>query len=165
MQNMENAEEIYNKYSNIVYKYLFCLTHNEDLTQDLTQETFVIALEKINSFKGECKLSVWLCQIAKHLWFKHLKKQKKENNMPLDELNTNLVNDLEVEDIICQQEEKLNLFKNIQKLDSPYKDVVYLKLFADLNFIEIAEILNKTPNWARVTFFRAKQKLNKEEKK
>ena len=165
MQNMENAEEIYNKYSNIVYKYLFCLTHNEDLTQDLTQETFVIALEKINSFKGECKLSVWLCQIAKHLWFKHLKKQKKENNMPLDELNTNLVNDLEVEDIICKQEEKLNLFKNIQKLDSPYKDVVYLKLFADLNFIEIAEILNKTPNWARVTFFRAKQKLNKEEKK
>ena len=113
MQNMENAEEIYNKYSNIVYKYLFCLTHNEDLTQDLTQETFVIALEKINSFKGECKLSVWLCQIAKHLWFKHLKKQKKENNMPLDELNTNLVNDLEVEDIIFQQEEKLNLFKNI----------------------------------------------------
>ena len=162
---MENAEEIYNKYSNIVYKYLFCLTHNEDLTQDLTQETFVIALEKINSFKGECKLSVWLCQIAKHLWFKHLKKQKKENNMPLDELNTNLVNDLKVEHIICQQEEKLNLFKNIQKLDSPYKDVVYLKLFADLNFIEIAEILNKTPNWARVTFFRAKQKLNKEEKK
>jgi len=59
---MENGEEIYNQYSNIVYKYLICLTQDDELSQDLTQETFAIALNKINSFRYECKLSVWLCQ-------------------------------------------------------------------------------------------------------
>ena len=73
---MQNIEKIYEEYSNAVYKYLFCLTGKEDIAEELTQETFVIALKKINKFKGECKLSVWLCQIAKHLWYKKLKKDK-----------------------------------------------------------------------------------------
>ena len=51
---MENGEEIYNQYSNIVYKYLICLTQDDELSQDLTQETFAIALNKINSFRYQC---------------------------------------------------------------------------------------------------------------
>lgn len=165
MQNIEDAEEIYNKYSNTIYKYLFCLTHNEHLAEDLTQETFVIALKKINSFKYQCKLSTWLCQIAKHLWYKHLRKNKKENYISFDEIENQILIENNVEDIICENDEKLALFKNIQNLDEPYRKVVYLKLSGNLSFVEIAEILGKTSNWVRVTFFRAKQKLKKEGEK
>ena len=161
---MQNMDEIYKQYSNTVYKYLFCLTHSEDTAEELTQETFAIAVKKINKFKGNCKISVWLCQIAKHLWYKKLKKDKKENNISFDELNIELIEKETTEEIICKQEENIKLFKDIQKLDDISREIIYLRIFGNLNFIEIGEILGKTPNWARVTFYRAKEKLKEENK-
>ena len=80
---MQNIEEIYKQYCNTVYRYLFCLTHSEELAEDLTQETFAVAVKEIKKFKGNCKVSVWLCQIAKHLWYKELKKSKKIQNISM----------------------------------------------------------------------------------
>ena len=74
---MQNIEKIYKEYSKIVYKYLFCLTNNKDISEELTQETFYKAILKIDTFKGKCKMSVWLCQIARNLWYNTYKKQKK----------------------------------------------------------------------------------------
>ena len=114
---MQNMEEIYKQYSNTVYKYLFCLTHNEDVAEDLTQETFAIAVKEINKFKGNCKVSVWLCQIAKHLWYKKLKKENKQKNISFEELENEVIESETTEDIIFKKEENLSLYKNIQKLD------------------------------------------------
>ena len=66
MSNID-MEKIYSQYFKTIYKYLLCLTHNQEIAEDLTQETFYKAIININSFKGNCKLSVWLCQIAKNL--------------------------------------------------------------------------------------------------
>ncbi len=156
---MQNIEEIYEEYSNTLYKYLFCLTHDEEVAEDLTQDVFAIAMDKIDTFKGQCKLSVWLCQIGKHLWYKQLKKDKKYKKISINEINENEIISENIEEAILIQEEKLKLYKDIQKLKEPYRDVIYLKLSGNLNFIEIADILGKTPNWVRVTYFRAKQKL------
>lgn len=156
---MQNIEQIYKQYCNTIYKYLFCLTHNEDIAEDLTQETFAIAVKEINKFKGDCKISVWLCQIAKHLWYKQLKKGKKNENISLEELKEEIPSNETIEDIVCKNEEKIKLFKDIQKLDEQSREVIYLRMVGNLNFIEIGEILEKTPNWARVTFYRAKQKI------
>ena len=153
---MQNIEEIYKMHSNTVYKYLFCLTDNEDLSEELTQETFAIAVKEINKFKGECKVSVWLCQIAKHLWYKELKKKK--INIPIQEIE-NLQETKTVEDIVFEKEDKLKLFKNIQKLDEKSRELIYLRMIGNLDFTEISEILGKTANWARVNFYRAKQKI------
>ena len=156
---MQNIEEVYKEYSNTVYKYLFCLTGKEETAEDLTQETFAIAIKQINKFRGDCKISVWLCQIAKHLWYKELKKSKKNKNISINDLNEEIEEAQTTEDIICEKEEKLKLFKDMQKLDEQSKEVMYLRMVGNLNFIEIGEILGKTPNWARVTFYRAKQKI------
>lgn len=153
---MQNIEEIYKMHSNTVYKYLFCLTDNEDLSEELTQETFAIAVKEINKFKGECKVSVWLCQIAKHLWYKELKKKK--TNIPIQEIE-NLQETKTVEDIVFEKEDKIKLFKNIQKLDEKSRELIYLRMIGNLDFTEIGEILGKTANWARVNFYRAKQKI------
>ena len=156
---MQNIEEVYKEYSNTVYKYLFCLTGKEEIAEDLTQETFAIAIKQINKFRGDCKISVWLCEIAKHLWYKELKKSKKNKNISINDLNEEIEEAQTTEDIICEKEEKLKLFKDMQKLDEQSKAVMYLRMVGNLNFIEIGEILGKTPNWARVTFYRAKQKI------
>lgn len=142
---MQNIEEIYKQHCNTVYKYLFCLTHDENISEELTQETFAIAVKEINKFKGNCKVSVWLCQIAKHLWYKELKKNKKVKDIPIEELTEELQISETTEDIICNNEDKLKLFKNMQVLDEQSKEVMYLRITGNLNFIEIAEILGKTP--------------------
>ena len=153
---MQNIEEIYKNHSNAVYKYLFCLTNNEDLSEDLTQETFAIAVKEINKFKGDCKVSVWLCQIAKHLWFKELK--KKQRNISIQEIE-DLADTQTVEEIFFKKEDKLQLFKNMQKLEPKFRELIYLRMVGNLSFAEIGEILGKTANWARVNFYRAKQKI------
>ena len=153
---MQNIEEVYKEYSNAVYKYLFCLTGNEELSEELTQETFAIAVKEIKKFKGNCKVSVWLCQIAKHLWYKELKKRKK--SIPLEDIEK-LQDSEMIEDIIIKKENKLKLYKDIQELDEKSRKIIYLRMLGNLNFTEIGEILGKTANWARVNFYRAKQKI------
>lgn len=155
---MQNIEEIYKKHSNAVYKYLFCLTGNEDTSEELTQETFAIAVKEIHKFKGNCKVSVWLCQIAKHLWYKELKK-KSHKDISIENISEEVLSIETTEDVIINKDEKLKLFKDMQILDEKTRDVMYLRTIGNLSFIEIGEVLGQTPNWARVTFYRGKQKL------
>ncbi len=159
---MQGMEEMYQQYSSTVYKYLVCVSGSAEIAEELTQETFVIALKKIHQFRGECKVSTWLCQIAKHLWYQELRKSKKHVSVSLEEVAENLRTENTVENLVLKNEEKLEFFKKLQTLDELSKEVVYLRTMGSLSFIEIAEILGKTPNWARVTFFRAKQKIKEE---
>jgi len=73
----KNIEDIYVEYFDLVYKYLYCLTQNGDLAEELTQDTFFKAIMNINTFKNQSKISTWLCQIAKNLYFDELRKKKK----------------------------------------------------------------------------------------
>ena len=153
---MQDLEQIYKQYFETVNKYLFCLTHNSDISEELTQETFYKAVKKINTFKGECKMSVWLCQIAKNLWYDELKKNKK---WEIIEQTFLIQSEENLEENIILNENKLELYKKLQKLDKQTREVIYLRITGELSFKEIGDILNKTENWARVTFYRGKQKL------
>ena len=159
---MQNIEEIYSKYSDIVYKYVFCLTGNEDITEEIVQETFLVAVKDINKFRGECKISTWLCQISKYLWYKRLKKEKNKKEISIDAIENALLLDNSIEENFCDKESKIQLFKKLQNLDEDTKNVMYLRIFGNFEYSEIAEIMNKTSNWARVVFFRGKQKLKEE---
>lgn len=155
---MYDIEQIYIKHVETVRKYLLCLTHNADISEELTQETFYKAIKNINSFKNNCKMSVWLCQIAKNLWYNELQKNKKLKMISEDEILF-IQSESEIENNIIFNEEKLKLYRNLQKLDEEMREVVYLRITGELSFKEIANILGKTENWARVTFYRAKKKL------
>lgn len=154
---MQDIEKIYEEYFKTVNKYLFCLTHNSDISEELTQETFCKAVQKINTYKGECKISVWLCQIAKNLWYDQCRKNKKTVNIEEELLKIENTNSIE-EDVISK-DEKMELYKKMQKLDEKTREVIYLRITGELSFKEIGTILNKTENWARVTFYRGKNQL------
>ena len=153
---MQDIEEIYKKYFETVNKYLFCLTHDSDISEELTQETFYKAIKKIDTYRGECKMAVWLCQIAKNLWYDYCRKNKRivnEDQMPeMISINT-------TEEQVILAEEKIWLYQKMQKLDKETREVIYLRITGELSFKEIATILDKTENWARVTFYRGKNKL------
>ena len=153
---MEDMEQIYREYAGAVYKFLLSQCRNEALAEELTQETFYQAVRSIGRFDGSCKISVWLCQIAKHLWYQHLRKYKWE--LPAEENALDLTA-AAAEDELLASEGRLDLLKLIHQLPDPAREVVYLRAFGDLSFREIGDVLGKTENWARVTYYRSKERL------
>ena len=155
-------EEIYEKYSAIVYNYLCGLTHNIELSKELTQETFYSAIKGIQNFKNECSINVWLCQIAKNKFKDYLIKSKKLKFMPFDDnVEIPLVED-NVESLINEKDEIIQLYKKIHKLDEKTREVFYLRIKGELSFKQIGEILDKSEEWARITFYRGKIKLKED---
>lgn len=150
--------QIYEKYGQMVYKYLFCLCKDEHMAQDLTQETFCKAIQSVHRFKGSCKVSTWLCQIAKHLWYQELEKQKRRKTTQIEEIDV-FPDEQSLENAMILKLEKLELYKRIHTLNDTEKEVVLFRITGELSFKEIGEILGKSENWARVTFYRAKHKL------
>lgn len=151
---MDDMEEIYRQHAQIVYRYLLSVTHDEHLSEELTQETFYQALRSIHRYRGECKLSTWLCQIAKHLWYKYLKKRRPD--APLDDTALPVPS---AEGQAIDRDSHRMLMRRIHELGEPAREVMYLRLAGDLSFREIGDILGRTETWARVTYYRGKEKL------
>ena len=158
---MKNIEDIYKEYANLIKNYVFVITRDRELSEEIMQETFVAAINGINKFRGDCEISVWLCSIAKKILFKRLKKNNSSNILSIEELE--IEDKRQVEDEYIKNSNKLKLYEALQNLDANTREVMYLRLTGELSFKEIGSILHKSENWARVTFFRGKQKLNKEE--
>ena len=156
---MENVdiEKIYNENFILVYKFLICLTHNKEISEDLTQETFYRAIMNIDKFNGNCKMSVWLCEIAKNLWLNELKRRKKIVFTDLDTIE--MYNQYSIDEEVENKKQIEELNKKISILDKEVQKVVYLKIYGGMTFKEIGCILGKSEVWARVNFYRAKQKI------
>lgn len=151
-----DMDTIYRLYFRDVFLFLKGLTANDGLAEELTQETFYQAVRSIGRFDGSCKVSVWLCQIAKHLWYQHLRKHKQEVPMPDEPPEIPVPSS---EDGLLEREGQLELLRSIHSLPPDQREVVYLRAFGGLSFREIGDVLGKTETWARVTFYRSKEKL------
>ena len=158
-------EALYREYFDPVYRYALGLTRDVHAAEELTQETFYQAVKSIGRFDGSCKLSTWLCQIARHLWYQHLEKHRAERTMTRPLAETPPEDDPAVpsaEEETSARQGHLDLLRQIHDLPDPMREVVYLRAFGGLSFREIGDVLGKTENWARVTFFRGKERLRKD---
>ncbi len=153
-----NFDEIYMLHFDDVYRYVLAISHNEAIAEEIAQETFFRALQKIDSFRGDCKLRVWLCQIAKNIYFSHCEKQKKQHLENFNEFS----NETPFELKLLHKETAFILHKRLHILAEPYKEVFTLRVFGELSFSEIGELFQKNESWARVTYYRAKLKLKEE---
>lgn len=153
---MEDMKQVYRRHAQTVYKFLLAQSHDPDLAEELTQETFYQAVRSVDRFDGSCKVSVWLCQIAKHLWYQHLRKRKRE--VPLPEELPDLPAP-SAEEGVLEQEGRMGLLRKVHRLPEVQREVVYLRAFGGLSFREIGDVMGKTETWARVTFYRSKEKL------
>ncbi len=157
-----NIEELYRTYFDIVYRYIRSISRDELLAEEVTQETFFKALKKVDQFRGDCDVRVWLCQIAKNTLYDHLKKQKKQ--IPGDEQLEEIESDGGefFEEKLAQRSQAIEIHKVLHGLSEPYKEVFSLRTFGELNFREIGMIFGKSENWARVTYYRARVKIREE---
>ncbi len=153
---MEDLEQIYQQHAQTVYKFLLAQSGDDQLAEELTQETFYQAVRSIDRFDGSCKISVWLCQIAKHLWYQHLRKQKREVPLSAEEMEIPIAS---TEARLLEQQNQLDILRQIHTLPADSREVVYLRTFGNLSFREIGDVMGRSETWARVTFYRSKEKI------
>lgn len=151
--------KIYTEYFSDVYKYVLSLCRNETLAEEVTQETFFKAMRSIDKFNGDCKLYVWLCQIAKNTYFTLSKKQK---YTALDTEEEYADPTADIEQTYLDKESAKRLHMLLHNLNEPYKEVFTLRVFGELPFSQIGELFGKTDSWARLIFYRAKKQLQED---
>ena len=158
---MQSMEEIYRQHAQTVYRYLCSLTGDEDLSEELTQETFAQAVSSIGRFDGSCKVSTWLCAIAKNQLMAYRRRHPLQDS--LDELAETGASPVGTapspEEETVAAERKRRLYAAIHESPEPAREVLYLRLLGGLSFREIGDVLGQSENWARVTFYRGKEKL------
>ena len=132
------------------------LSQNESVAEEITQETFFKALRHIDRFNGNCKLYVWLCQIAKNTYFSYYKNEKRccsDSDVDQVDITTDL------EKTFLDNDTAKRLHHLLHHLREPYKEVFTLRVFGDLPFAQIGELFGKSDSWARLVFYRAKKEL------
>lgn len=152
-------DELYQQYSQIVFQFLYARCHDKSLAEDLMQETFLRAIESLDSYDKSCKLSTWLCQIAKHLLYQHW---SKTNRARLEELDETLESAHNTEQHALARVELADVWEKLQTLPPDTRKTVELRVLGGLSYREIGRVLGKSENWARVTFYRAKLILTEE---
>ncbi|MCL1829369.1 MAG: sigma-70 family RNA polymerase sigma factor [Oscillospiraceae bacterium] len=150
-----DLERVYTEFFLDVYKYVLSLCRDEAVAEEVTQETFFKAIQKINEFNGTCKIYVWLCQIAKNTYFSQYKKRKR--NASSAETDLYAATDTETEYFDKDAVTRLHVL--LHDLDEPYKEVFTLRVFGELPFSLIGELFGKTDSWARLVYYRAKKRL------
>lgn len=154
---MDSIESIYRAYFTDVYRYCLRLCGSVDAAEELTGDTFFTAMQKLKSFRGECEVRVWLCEIAKN---KYLSEQRRKKTVTLDEAIESPMDSPETETI--RKDDAARASEAVHRLNEPYKEVFLLRVYGEMPFDTIGKLFQKTANWACVTFHRAKQRVQKE---
>ena len=151
-------DRIYQTYFDPVYRYSLSLSGNPQIAEEITQETFFRAMRSLDRFRGESTLKSWLCAIAKNLW---LSERRRKASLPIDDAAPLPDPSMGPEEAIARQDESMRGHRLLHQLEEPYREVFMLRTFCDLSHAEIGSLFGRTENWSRVTYYRARQLLQR----
>ncbi len=152
-------EQIYSTYFESVYRYIWKLSGDEHIAEEITSETFLKAMKSIGDFRDECDMRVWICQIAKNTYYSYLKKNHRTVSVDETELQSITDPNAFIDEQIGIQDEAQQIRKALHTMSDPYKEVFMWRVFGELSFKEIGALYGKTDNWACVTYHRARKMI------
>ena len=153
--NSEACEKMYNAYYMRVFSYAMTLAGDRHQAEEIAQETFYRAFSKAGSFRSEADEVTWLCAIAKNLFIDEQRRRGRTAPIPEDAPAPGKAVELEITD----RDSSFRIHMALHALEEPYREVFELRVFGELSFREIGTIFGKQENWARVTYHRARLKL------
>lgn len=156
---MTAFEDVYNTYFKDVERYLLALSKDLHLAEELTSQTFFLALKALPKFRGQCDIRVWLCSIAKNCYLSHLRGLRP--SFSIDDIQLPDIG-ISIEESVEDKELAMHIHRALHALPEPYKEVFSLRVFGQLSFENIGSLFGKSQNWACVTYHRAKQKIKDE---
>ena len=154
--NLHDLDALYRQNADTVFRWLSVKPGSDDLAEELTQETFYQAVRCIGRFDGKSSISTWLCSIARHLYYDYLRKQK-----PTVPVTDTIPSPEDFTDRIENRDQAMHAHRVLHALEEPFREVFTLRTFCDLSHSQIAELFGKSESWSRVTYFRARQMLQK----
>ncbi len=149
------CEKMYNAYYMRVFSYVMTLSADRHTAEEISQETFYRAFSKAESFRKESDELTWLCAIAKNLLTDDRRRKSRTAPIPEDIPVPGKGVELEAVD----RDSSFRIHVALHALEEPFREVFELRVFGDLSFRQIGTIFGKTENWARVTYHRARLKL------
>ena len=154
-------EDLYRQNYHIVRGYVLSLCGNEHLAEDIASETFLKAIQHYKRYDGTCHPSTWLCTIARNLLFDEFRRQKRLVSFEQEKLSEQASSLFQLEQYIINKESSHRILKLAVALKEESRQVFFMRL-EELSFAEIGNALGKSETWARVTYFRAKNKILEE---
>ncbi len=151
---MKSFGAVYGEHWDLVYNFLYRMCRNESLAEELTQETFYQAMRSWERFRGDSSVSTWLCAIAKRLYYASLRNTTELLN---EEVTSGTVPD--IAESLLEGDRQMMALHLLHKLPEPYREIFTLRTFCDLSHGQMGELFGKSDNWARVTYYRARQML------
>ena len=159
-----NLDEMYRENAKVVYHFIYAKCQDPELAQDITQTTFMKAITQIDDFRGQCRLSSWLCQIARNVWLNDRRKNGRMTSLEayMEERGEGVLReDDQILEGIIQRQESEKLKKAVYKLEEPFCEVMSMRLYGECSFEEIGQAFGRSATWARVTFYRAKEQVTR----
>lgn len=161
MKINDDMEVIYKRYYGDLYRFCRSLCNDQDLAEDICHETFYKAMKSTGTYHGNCKVISWLCQIAKNTYISYLRKEKR---MVKPEKMEQLVEcmagtEASLQEKVEDAESVRDIKEVMNSLEPPYDKVFRMKVVDEKSYKEMGDFYGKSESWARVTYFRAKQKI------
>lgn len=158
---MERLQKLYSEHQQRLYKYFYSRTTNAQTAEDLTQDVFYEASKTIHLYRGDASLTSWLYSIANNLLRKYYRSKKYEQSLhkKLEEPSCNPT--ISIEQVVEQRLQVQAIYEQIVQLEETSQQIVLLRLYSELSFKYIGEIVGCSENYARVQFHRLKQQLKK----
>lgn len=147
-------EKLYITYYKQVFSYVMTLVRNRDHAEEITQETFSRAMAAAGSYRKDSGELTWLCSIAKNIFYDETRRNKRVCDMPED-----MESDFDIAEAVEDEDSSYRIHVILHSLEEPYKEVFQLRVFGELSFQKIGTIFGKTESWARVTYHRARLKI------
>lgn len=156
---VQSFEELFTQYFSRVYRFALSLTRDPAQAEDVTQQTFFKALQKVDTFEGRSDVGTWLCSIAKNEYFNRRRRSREVPCAPDDAVFLSFGEDAAAP--MERAEQRMQIMRSLHELDEPFREVFMLRVFGELKYAQIASLFGKTESWARVTFYRAKLELQR----
>lgn len=154
MKTFLDYEKLYNTYFMEIYSFVMTMVKNSHQAEEITQDVFFKAMNTKKKYEGKSNEFTWLCAIAKNTAIDVLRKANR-----IHELEEDIPSDNNMEKCLEDEETTLRIHQILHTMDKPYKEVFQLRIFGELSFAKIGQIFGKTESWARVTYHRARLKI------
>ena len=154
-----DIESMYRNYHDDVYAFVLSLTQSVSLAEDMTSETFLKAIQSIDSFDGKKDIRAWLFAIAKNTLYSWYRRNNK--TIPLSDFDVSSP-EQSVTQMITDSQAAFSIHEILHAMPQPYKEVFTLRVFGELSFEQIGRLFGKSSGWARVVFFRAKNMIREQ---
>ena len=155
-----DIDSLYRLYFRDVFLFLQGLTHSEPLAEELTQETFFKALDGLKNYDGRQDVRAWLFTVARNAYYSYCRKNRQ--TAPLEDAEAAPADGPDIAQLLVDKDAAFTIHQCLHTLEEPYKEVFSLRVFGELSFESIGAIFGHNAAWARVTYYRAKTRLQRQ---